>query len=1502
MAVTGLDQERVVRLRVAPRGGEGPPWRFGSGYLIATGVVLTACHVLEPPDSEEQPEAGDVCEVLAWPCDSDEGWLAASVAWADSDRDIALVSVAAEVTVSPVRFGRLEGAVIVSWSAVGFPVASLDAEGRQPESAFGRTSPISQAPGGRLALTVESREPRSRQGNETGWAGLSGAAVFCGEHLVGVVTTDPGEWTRSLGATRITAVTDLEAFREALDGGPVVEQAGGLDEFEKVLDRLPPGPADQAMLEAYLAVLADELDQDPWTRAGGGRVSSLTAMARRLGVHARPDIGYGVKDQRVEEVEDADQLVERCERLVVLGGPGAGKTWLARRSIINAAKTALQALADDADPASIEIPLFARCAVVLAADADAWEAVIMAALREVGHRFGSERVSQALNRRFLEQPGRYLVALDGLDEAEHLPARDLLNRLPAVAGRELRILLTTRPSSWQRQLPMDEKNQRHRLADLQPLRYPEDVTAVVSWWLAEQPEARDRLTTLLEQRYDLAQLATTPLLCAMYCLLAGSGQPLPQTRRKLQERMVTRLLQGSWHLQPVTGGQLAAARVAVRELAWAGAAAEPATGLGAWPEEIIPAPEANLPESVLAAISHVAPVVEYDPDEPIPPRRFVHRSIREHLVAEYLASLPAAEATSLIEPHLWYDREWEQVLPAAVAGHPQCDAVLHALLVGDAVTPATWQAVDRRDGFGELRRLLERLATETSPTDWNDEHARLIDGVSHELTAAALGWPGARPGPEQLAELQAGRSPWSQQALRDWVGYLELTPATREKLVQTLLGYLRTGIQSRHFSTNWELDSAIALDALGLTEQQRAASAEGLTHRLRSNGANVDAAVAFRLLARRPAPNELVQAVRDQLPNVDDKVLPETRAAKLTKVLVVLGAEPTVRRWAIGVLLDRLATFDDRPDKALYSREAMRAEFVGAIAQAGPSDEQRAQTVDLLLGIPGQLDSHETRELVQEIRRVLPAGPASGNVLRHLVAAYGPWERTQPAGEVLDRLSTTATKEDRRAAVAAVHRRIEGATGSQLQYWVTHLMALHPAAEERSAVVEHLLGRLPDTPIESIGFITSTVRDLGADAEQRDRLVRHLVDFLGSVGEASWLCEMVSWFSPEGAARSAIVEALIKSARLLNDDDYSFRTAVEALPLTADQRRRLIDALAEKLPAVRPWSALMLAATVAKLGPTPAQQARLVELLLPRLGRARNLGDLDVLVETLDRVDPAATWQPAAAAVVVPALLQASPGEVRYLVWHRLLPKLLPSEDDRRRVVDALVPLIGSGYLNDALGLLDTLGPSGPQQQAITDQLVSMLASGSDYQVANVAQQLVSRGLRPEQQQLAVRHLLGRLDVAGSAVPDLLQALAQLGPDDDQRRAAVGAARRRFQDDPSNTTAILQGVAQLGGLHDEESRRWAVGLILDRLITDRRTWNVSEPDRRLLLEFGFDAAALADLAGRQWSHPYAESILRDLADALRHTCDPGRWQSMLASWADAHAAPYRGGRWLAETT
>src|SRR5262249_43596310 len=113
-----------------------------------------------------------------------------------------------------------------------------------------------------------------------------------------------------------------------------------------------------------------------------------------------------------------------------------------------------------------------------------------------------------------------------------------------------------------------------------------------------------------------------------------------------------------------------------------------------------------------------------------------HRSLREHLVAEHVADLPVSQATTVLLPHLWYDADWEALLPAAVALHPQRSDLLASLLKHAAQAPELPEDLSAIDGGWQVRRLLARVAAESDPSHWNADIANIIGQARVALARA----------------------------------------------------------------------------------------------------------------------------------------------------------------------------------------------------------------------------------------------------------------------------------------------------------------------------------------------------------------------------------------------------------------------------------------------------------------------------------------------------------------------------------------------------------------------------------------------------------------------------------------------------------------------------------------------------------------------------------------------------------------------------------------------
>ena len=232
-----MEFDRVVQVRVARADGGVS---FGTGYLIAPRLVLTSGHVLVGgPGSRvevSRPDAGP-------------GRFMASVSWRQVSGavDASLAEIDDPGWVRPPswsagrgtqRFGELVTTVSGQpASARGFPRLQRDSAGRFDEQVHGRISPGTGELAGRYEIVSDDPLPASAGDDRSQWAGMSGAAVFCGALLTGVIRADRGAVHGArLIATRIRDVLDVTeaaALIAAHSAQPAliesVELAGVLD-------------------------------------------------------------------------------------------------------------------------------------------------------------------------------------------------------------------------------------------------------------------------------------------------------------------------------------------------------------------------------------------------------------------------------------------------------------------------------------------------------------------------------------------------------------------------------------------------------------------------------------------------------------------------------------------------------------------------------------------------------------------------------------------------------------------------------------------------------------------------------------------------------------------------------------------------------------------------------------------------------------------------------------------------------------------------------------------------------------------------------------------------------------------------------------------------------------------------------------------------------------------------------------------------------------------------
>ncbi|MGW0828044.1 tetratricopeptide repeat protein [Streptomyces sp. NPDC002845] len=312
-----MEFDRRVQIRIHRlRNGEKSTG-FGTGYLIAPRLVLTAAHVLDDMDPAGGPGTVTVC-----PPDAGEQQFRAIVRWQRTDPvvDAALIEVADGqgwqvppslrdlLTRPPQRYGLLIGTRTHPVTATGFPRLQKDAgDGRRlDEQLTGSIAPGTGALAGRYEITSTTPTPGTGSPNGSRWAGMSGAAVLAddgygGDLLCGVVRSD----RRADGGTRLTVTPAAHLLADTDFRALITEHTG----WEPVLEPVEPA----ALL----------------TSAAVDRTFRSPAALLRANTEA---VSFYGRDSELADLRAWCENGPPAISVQVLTGPGGqGKTRLARR-------------------------------------------------------------------------------------------------------------------------------------------------------------------------------------------------------------------------------------------------------------------------------------------------------------------------------------------------------------------------------------------------------------------------------------------------------------------------------------------------------------------------------------------------------------------------------------------------------------------------------------------------------------------------------------------------------------------------------------------------------------------------------------------------------------------------------------------------------------------------------------------------------------------------------------------------------------------------------------------------------------------------------------------------------------------------------------------------------------------------------------------------------------------------------------------------------------------
>ncbi|MDH6222522.1 WD40 repeat protein [Streptomyces pseudovenezuelae] len=496
--------DRVVEVVSDFGPSTSPRYRYGSGCVMSGRTVLTAAHAVVGADTvwvrgrDKRQRAARVDPAYVGDPES------VDLALVELDEDTGFPALLA----AAVDRGSAVPEVIDRCHTVGYPAfkerTTQGATVRDTVGVSGHISVLANLVSELLTLHVTaSPRPLPQHGQllaQTEWSGMSGAPVWAGEYLVGVVTEHaPREGASAL---TVTPLTHLERLSNAELWWPKlgVECAAGLV--------LMPAPSGERQRPAYTATL----------REIHARTSLLLNRERELADVA----AFAVSDQSYRWM---------------VGGAWAGKTSLAAEVVLGAMPPQVRVVAyflsrreADADSNHFLAAVVPQLAYLLDDDPPDPDLHGFRALWERATAWAAQH-----NRHLL-------LVVDALDEDLQPPGSpSVAALLPTLAGGAAHVLVTSRPHpDLPTDLPVD-----HPLRGVTPtpLRQSSEARAV-------EQRARQEIEELLRGNDPQADLAVEVL-----GLLAAASGPLavddltaltgqrPRTIRRFATERAARSLQ-----------------------------------------------------------------------------------------------------------------------------------------------------------------------------------------------------------------------------------------------------------------------------------------------------------------------------------------------------------------------------------------------------------------------------------------------------------------------------------------------------------------------------------------------------------------------------------------------------------------------------------------------------------------------------------------------------------------------------------------------------------------------------------------------------------------------------------------------------------------------------------------------------------------------------------------------------------------------------------------------
>lgn len=258
-----------------------------------------------------------------------------------------------------------------------------------------------------------------------------------------------------------------------------------------------------------------------------------TTISRRLfrteWLNARSvgDIQRALQDSKSKSVTTAEEFVEAHQHVVILGGPGSGKTTFIKhlalaytdRDVFKTTKLKTSFL-----PIFLSLPHFAKTA-------DELFDFIVKPLVQRTNQYAKAYLTRALEK------GLACVLLDSLDEVPVSDRKKVLDGITQFTQRfpEARVVITCRTADYEGWLEQFHEAELSRLSSTA-------VHKIINAWFRHDSSKGQQLSRVLKADRGVNSLTETPLLLGLLCIQFKNDLMLPKRKAELYRRCVDTLL------------------------------------------------------------------------------------------------------------------------------------------------------------------------------------------------------------------------------------------------------------------------------------------------------------------------------------------------------------------------------------------------------------------------------------------------------------------------------------------------------------------------------------------------------------------------------------------------------------------------------------------------------------------------------------------------------------------------------------------------------------------------------------------------------------------------------------------------------------------------------------------------------------------------------------------------------------------------------------------------